>query len=164
MYLGGEINLTKSTALFEFLHSISRKKPAYLVINSAGGSEAHGFAMHDLIKLYASDKLVAVVVGECQSSALLPFLACKTRYATPNASFMIHHGTTKQPDPLHTREFLEFTKEVRRTDDKYARIIADETGMALKAVKKMLRFGSFFGSDQALKFGFIKGVKEKWKP
>lgn len=158
-YLSGEINRTKTEQILEWLLRLKGKKGT-LIINSGGGDEAQGFAIYDLITNYGSEKIEALVVGECHSSAIPPLLACGRRAATWNASFMIHHGEIIDGGGVHTKEYLQQAKHIEQSDYLYSTIIAETTKLSGKRLSEKMQFGWYFGCFDAVKQGFIAEVAE----
>jgi len=155
-YLSGELDQEKTKEIQLFLEALGRKK-GVLYINSEGGDDTQGLAIYDLIR-YHQPNLTAVVVGACQSAAILVLLACRTRKAMPNAQIMIHHGTISEIDGMHQREFINYAKQVLRIDKAYEQLIVTNTKLSRSKYKSLAKFGHYFGADEAVKLGFVDSV------
>jgi enoyl-CoA hydratase/carnithine racemase len=73
-----------------------RIRPGRIVIDSAGGFGDPARAIHDALAAHPATKL-ATVEGECSSAALTILMACSSRFAMPNASFLVHASTILGP-------------------------------------------------------------------
>lgn len=159
-FLSGEIDSDSVKEMHEWLLTLKPKHRALLLVDSEGGDQEEGMALYDLLKLYDLD-ITALALGAVKSSAVLPYLACKKRYASENTAFMFHHGTIEFNEfekAKHQRELLEEAKEIRRLDDRYMDLIAQNTLMMSRTVRKKCRFGYFFDTKEALELGFAHEI------
>ena len=70
-----------------------KRKPIFLFLLSPGGEVSSGFSIIDAIEL-SETPVYVVNVGECSSMAFLIFLAGHKRFSFPNATFLMHDGST----------------------------------------------------------------------
>lgn len=163
-HLSGFIDNTHVAMLHKFLLLVFANKallsdPVSIVINSEGGSDTDGFALYDLLRNFANNQLIleAHGLGQVQSSAIFPLLACDKRYCTTHTAFSFHHGTATITDEPQ-REVLEIAKEIIRADDAYMHMIADRTDMTLNQVKKLVDKSSYFDAEEAFALGIIHKI------
>lgn len=155
-YIAGEIDSKMTLALLNHL-SLVEKNKATVFFNSEGGSVTDGFAMYDLIK--ASNLEIEMIgVGQIQSIAILPFLACKVRKCTVNTRFMFHHGTFEMTQPEGQKEMVGIVKELMEQDVAYQQAIVEHTNLSLREVKKKMKHGFYFDAQEALEMGFVQEI------
>lgn len=70
-----------------------KRKPIFLYLLSPGGEVSAGFSIIDAIEL-SETPVYVINVGECSSMAFLIFLSGHKRFAFPNATFLMHDGST----------------------------------------------------------------------
>lgn len=71
---------------------VSKRKPVLLYVTSVGGSVIDGFAIIDAI-LNSKTKIITINLSYQYSMGFLIGLAGHERYATPNATFLMHDGS-----------------------------------------------------------------------
>ena len=72
---------------------IEARKPIRLYINSPGGSVTEGFALVDIINL-SKTPVHTINLGEWSSMAFLIGITGHKRFSLPNATFLMHDGST----------------------------------------------------------------------
>lgn len=153
LYISGMISQAHTAAALRFVLMLG-EEAGTVVVNSAGGDESEGFALYDLLRPL-SKQLTAVAIGQCQSAAILPYLACSERYASKHTNFMFHHGTASFQSDEPTREWPGISRELIRSDEAYLKVITERTALTLKETRKLCRFGHYFGFEEAVKNGFV---------
>ncbi len=152
LYISGMISQAHTAAALRFILALDNQEGT-VIVNSQGGDESEGFALYDLLYPYRR-QLTAVGIGQVQSAAVLPYLACDRRLTSDGCNFMYHHGTTSLPSDEPTREWPKIAKELIRSDEAYLRIIAYRTKVSLKAIRKRCRNGHYFDPTMAVAEGF----------
>ena len=130
---------------------VSKRKPVLLYVTSVGGSVIDGFAIIDAI-LNSKTKIITVNLSYQYSMGFLIGLAGHERYATPNATFLMHDGsnfvfnsTAKVGDQLKFQEQQE-----KRTKD----YILSRSKLTAKKYDQMYRVEWQMYSDEAKSYGF----------
>jgi ATP-dependent protease ClpP protease subunit len=96
MYISGAINTETTEMVTCLLHSVWEdkfKNGLYVYINSGGGGVENSLAIYDILTHYKEthgNKLTTVVFGQCESGAVIIYLAGKKRYAYPHSMFFFH--------------------------------------------------------------------------
>ena len=70
-----------------------KREPVILYINSPGGDVTEGFSLISAIQI-SKTPVYTVNVGEWSSMSFLIGIAGKKRYSFPNATFLLHDGST----------------------------------------------------------------------
>jgi len=153
--LSGEVDNQMVAMLADTLMKSPQKK--LWLFNSEGGNMPDGFAMHSLIKLMAPD-IQVVGVGQIESMAIIPFLACKVRMATRETAFMVHQGTFQLELPEPQSDIPGMCFELQRQNSDYERIIAANTKLSEGQISQLVRAGTYFSAQQALEWGFIHKI------
>lgn len=155
LFLSGPISEAHTRATFKFTLELGDGL-GLVFINSEGGDEMEGFAVYDLLRPFGP-QLTAVAVGQVQSSAVLPYLACDTRLTGVETAFMFHHGTHVLPEPEPQLEVMNIARELKRLDTQYMNLIVRRTKIRAKDVERLTRFGHYFDAKEAVKNGFAHG-------
>lgn len=160
LYLSGTISEAHTRATLKFVLELG-DDAGTVVVNSEGGDESEAFAMYDLLRPYGP-QLTALGVGQVQSAAVLPFLACDRRLAGRETAFMFHHGTHVLPEPEPQMEFVNIALELKRLDARYSSIIVERTRVRRVQVAGLMRFGHYFDAAEAVKLGFVEGYSGRF--
>jgi len=155
LVFSGEIDSAAVVYVADALQT--KDRPRRLLLNSEGGSVPDGYAMRDLIQLLAPN-LEVVGIGQVQSMAIIPFLACKRRKCTRTTQFMIHQGTFQIESPEPQSDMPGMYRQLVRENKLYAELIAEATGLPLRKVNRMIEKGTFFGAQEALEMGFVQEI------
>ncbi len=155
--ISGNLDSDHLRLVHEFLLQLTGK--GTLFINSQGGDEMAGFAIYDLLRTYVKGgyEIDCVGLGQVQSAAILPFLACDVRKTSEHCAFAIHHGTYDLSDPEPQREIPKIAEEIVRLDEAYMKVISNRTGLKLGKVRRLTADGFYFDPDTALRLGFATG-------
>lgn len=147
-----------------FLESQDPEQDINVYINSEGGVTYAGKAMYDTIKHVKND-VATINVGLAASAAAL-LLSAGTkgkRFALPHASTMIHqtriHGGlegTATDIQIHAEEMV-------KSKEKYAKIIADNTGKKYETVLEDIEKDKWFNAEETLEYGLIDKIMEPKK-
>ena len=140
-----------------FLEADDPKKDIYMYINSPGGVITSGMGIIDTMN-YIKPNIATICVGQAASMAavILSSGSKGKRSALENSRIMIHQplgGVQGQATDIeiHTKEIL-FLKE------RLNKILADNTGKAVKAIEKDTNRDNFMSAKEAVSYGIIDEI------
>jgi ATP-dependent Clp protease protease subunit len=140
-----------------FLEAENPKKEINLYINSPGGVVTSGLAIYDTMQ-FIKPPVSTLCTGQAASmgSLLLCAGAKDMRFATPNASIMVHQPSGgyqgQATDIMIHAQWTEALK--RRLNEIYVK----HTGQTYDAVHTALERDRFMTTEHALEFGLIDKV------
>jgi ATP-dependent Clp protease protease subunit len=140
-----------------FLEAENPKKEINLYINSPGGVVTSGLAIYDTMQ-FIKPPVSTLCTGQAASmgSLLLCAGAKDMRFATPNASIMVHQPSGgyqgQATDIMIHAQWTEALK--RRLNEIYVK----HTGQTYEAVHNALERDRFMTTEHALEFGLIDKV------
>lgn len=146
-----------------FLESDDPEKDVHIYINSPGGSVTAGMAIYDTMR-HIRPRVSTICVGQAASMGafLLAGGEPGLRYALPNSRIMIHQpligGLAGQATDveIHARELI-------KTKDKLARILADHTGQPYERVSLDTERDYFMSAQEAKDYGLVDAVFDRTK-
>lgn len=158
IYLVGEVEDTTS---FKFLVGFrtldEEEEPIRIVMNSVGGSESDGYAIHDTIKL--SRNMVQIeAYGACLSIAAAIMQAGDLRLMAPESSFMIHNGSMAIHGGIEQDKVVRIANHIAEESLRYYRILSERSGLDLDTVAKLCMAETFLDAKAAVKHGFVDAV------
>ena len=158
----GEIDDKMAHATCRRLLALSQDSdaPITLLISSPGGHVESGDAIHDMIR-FVSAPVNMVGTGWVASAGTHIYLAApkNRRFALPNTRFMIHQpagGAGGQASDIAIQ-----AKEILRTRDRIAHVIARETGQPLERVRVDIERDFWMSTDEAIAYGLVSRVIER---
>jgi ATP-dependent Clp protease protease subunit len=136
--------------------------PVTLLVSSPGGHVESGDAIHDMIRFVRSP-VTTVGSGWVASAGCHVFLAPpkERRVCLPNTRFMIHQpagGAGGQATDIAIQ-----AKEILRTRERIARVIAVQTGKSLAGVLTDMERDFWMSADEAVTYGIVSRVIERQK-
>ncbi|MCL4233765.1 MAG: ATP-dependent Clp endopeptidase proteolytic subunit ClpP [Deltaproteobacteria bacterium] len=140
-----------------FLESEDPSADIHFYINSPGGSVSAGLAIYDTMQ-FVKPAVSTICMGQAMSmgAVLLAAGAPGKRFALPHARVMIHQpmggmqGQASDID-IHAREII-------KTADEIARIMASHTGQTVKKIKSDSDRDYFMSAEDAKNYGVIDAV------
>ena len=134
--------------------------PITVVISSPGGHVESGDAIHDMIR-FVRAPVTTLGTGWVASAGAHIFLAppAARRVCLPNTRFMIHQpagGAGGQATDIAIQ-----AKEILRTRERIANVIARQTGKPLAAVTADMERDFWMNADEAVKYGIVSRVIER---
>lgn len=131
--------------------------PITLLISSPGGHVESGDAIHDMINFVAAP-VTTVGTGWVASAGAHIFLAPpkERRVCLPNTRFMIHQpagGMGGQASDIAIQ-----AKEILRTRERIARVIATQTGKSLEAVTTDMERDYWMSAAEAIDYGIVSRI------
>jgi len=160
IFLGTPINdevANNVMAQLIFLEYENPEKDITLYINSPGGYVSAGLAIYDTMQ-HVRPNIATICIGSCASMAAV-LLAAGTkgkRYALPHSRIMLH-----QPSGAATGQSTDIqitAKEILRTKDTLAEIVAKHTGKAIEEVREKTDRDFYMSPAEAKAFGVIDDV------
>ena len=160
----GEITdaLAQSTCRRLLALSEESDAPITMLISSPGGHVESGDTIHDLIR-FVRAPVTTVGTGWVASAGAHVFLAPPKdrRVCLPNTRFMIHQpagGTGGQATDIAIH-----AKEIIKTRERIARVIAKQTGKPVEAVLIDMERDYWMNAEEAVKYGIVSRIIERQK-
>lgn len=158
----GEINHAMAHATCRRLIALSQESdaPITMLINSPGGHVESGDAIHDMIR-FVRAPVTTVGSGWVASAGAHIFLAPpkERRLCLPNTRFMIHQpagGAGGQATDIAIQ-----AKEIIRTRERLARVVAKQTGKPLATVQADMERDYWMSAEEAIAYGIASRVIER---
>lgn len=134
--------------------------PITLLISSPGGHVESGDAIHDMIR-FVRAPVTTVGTGWVASAGAHIFLAPpkERRLCLPNTRFMIHQpagGAGGQATDIAIQ-----AKEILRTRERIARVIATQTGKPYDTVVSDMERDFWMSADEAVGYGIVSRIVER---
>lgn len=144
-----------------YLESIDPGKPIYFYINSPGGVVTSGMVMMDAMKLITSPvHTISMGLAASMGSLLLSHGEKGNRSIWPNGRVMIHQPSIGGAQG--TAADLEITaREIIRTKQLGARILADNCGQTFEKVMKDFDRDYWMNAEEAVKYGIVDKIADK---
>jgi ATP-dependent Clp protease protease subunit len=158
----GEITQASARATCERLIALAQDSdaPINVLVSSPGGHVESGDAIHDMIR-FVRAPVTTIGTGWVASAGTHIFLAApkNRRVCLPNTRFMIHQpgggaGGRATDIAIQAREIL-------RTRERVARVIARETGQPLERVVEDMERDYWMNAQEAIEYGIVSRIIEK---
>jgi len=160
--LFGEIDHAIARTACERLIALAQDSdaPITVLLSSPGGHVESGDAIHDLIR-FVRAPVTTVGTGWVASAGTHVFLAApkERRVCLPNTRFMIHQpsgGAGGQSTDIAIQ-----AKEILRTRERIARVIASQTGTPIERVRMDMERDYWMSADEAIEYGIVSRIVEK---
>lgn len=158
----GEINDAVARTTCRRLLALAEESSASItmLLCSPGGHVESGDAIHDLIR-FVNAPVTVVGTGWVASAAAHIFLAApkERRVCLPNTRFMIHQpagGAGGQASDVAIQ-----AKEIIRTRERIARVIATQTGRSFETVLKDIERDFWMNAEEAIEYGIVSKVIDR---
>ena len=148
-----------------FLESSDPERDINVYINSQGGVTYAGKAMYDTIK-HVKNEVTTINVGLAASAAALLLSAGSKgkRFALPHAKTMIHQTRIMGGGIEGTATDVEIeAKEMVKSKEVYAEIIAENTGQDYKQVLDDIERDKWMDAEDTKEYGLIDKIMEPKK-
>lgn len=163
IFLIGDIDRFSAVFLlqsFMILDGIS-DEPIELYINSTGGEVSSGFAVYQFVTKQMKAPVNTIAIGIAASMAAILYLAGTERTMYEGTTIMIHDPSSisaafEKPEQL--KERLDMLEDIK---DMSCRIIAERTGHTYNEIAELMKKDTYFGADEALKFGIATEIIKK---
>lgn len=160
----GEIDDTMARRTCQHLIALAQEsdKPIQLLISSPGGHVESGDAIHDIIR-FVRAPVTTIGSGWVASAGTHIFLAAPKdrRVCLPNTRFMIHQPSGGAGGPA--TDIAIQAKEILRTRERIAKVVARETGKPLATVLADMERDYWMSADEAITYGLVSRVVETHK-
>jgi len=160
----GEIDdkLARATCERLILLAQESEAPIQLLISSPGGHVESGDAIHDMIR-FVRAPVTTIGSGWVASAGTHIFLAApkERRLALPNTRFMIHQpagGAGGRASDIAIQ-----AKEIIKTRERIARVVARETGQAQAKVLADMERDYWMSAEEAVAYGIVGRIVERQK-
>jgi len=136
--------------------------PISILVSSPGGHVESGDAIFDMIR-FVRAPVTTIGSGWVASAGCHVFLAPpkERRLCLPNTRFMIHQpagGAGGQATDIAIQ-----AKEILRTRERIAKVIAAQTGRSLAAVLSDMERDFWMSADEAVTYGIVSRVIDRQK-
>lgn len=130
---------------------VEERQPILLTITSNGGSVTAGFELIDIIQ-NSKTPVYTINIGWQYSMGFLIGLAGHKRYCSPNATFLMHDGSTVVWDSgAKAQDQMEFNK---RTEERIKKYIISRSKLTEEEYDSKLRVEWYLFADEAKEKGF----------
>jgi ATP-dependent Clp protease protease subunit len=159
--LFGEINHAVARATCTRLIALAEESdaPVSVLISSPGGHVESGDAIHDVIR-FVRAPVTTIGTGWVASAGTHVFLAAEKsrRVCLPNTRFMIHQPGGGAGGPA--TDIAIQAKEILRTRERIARVIARQTGQDLQKVLSDMERDFWLTAEEAIGYGLVSRIIE----
>jgi len=160
----GEIDDKVARATCERLILLSQESdaPIQLLLSSPGGHVESGDAIHDMIR-FVRAPVTTLGSGWVASAGTHIFLAApkERRVCLPNTRFMIHQPAGGAGG--RATDIAIQAKEIIKTRERIAKVIARETGHKLDKVLADMERDYWMSAEEAVAYGIVSRVVERQK-
>lgn len=157
----GEINHNVARTTCERLIALAQQStaPVSVLISSPGGHVESGDAIHDVIR-FINAPVTTIGTGWVASAGTHIFLAAprERRVCLPNTRFMIHQPGGGAGGPA--TDIAIQAKEILRTRERIARVIARQTGKDYDRVLADMERDFWMNAQEAIEYGIVSRVVE----
>ncbi|MCC7412752.1 MAG: ATP-dependent Clp protease proteolytic subunit [Gammaproteobacteria bacterium] len=157
----GEINHATARVTCERLIALGEQSdaPINMLVSSPGGHVESADAIHDLIR-FVRAPVNTIGTGWVASAGTHIFLAVpkERRSCLPNTRFMIHQPGGGAGGPA--TDIAIQAKEILRTRERIARVIARQTGKPLEKVLVDMERDFWMTADEAVDYGIVSRIIE----
>ena len=164
LYMFDEINSSFTQHFIAEINEAKRKnmKELTILINSPGGEICSGFAIFDALNdaIKSGTEVNMVATGLCASMAafLLATVNPGKRYATENATIMLHQPLTGFSEFAQASDIQIKSEYINAEKNKLTKMLANATGNTYKAIEKIIDRDTYFNSKEAYEFGIIDKI------
>src|ERR671936_2065264 len=160
--LFGEITHALARATCTRLIALAEESdaPINMLISSPGGHVESGDEIHDIIR-FVRAPVTTVGTGWVASAGTHVFLAApkERRVCLPNTRFMIHQPGGGAGGPA--TDIAIQAKEILRTRERIAKVIAKQTGQPLPKVLSDMERDFWLSAEEAIEYGLVSRVVER---
>jgi ATP-dependent Clp protease protease subunit len=144
-----------------YLEAKEPGKEIQFFINSPGGMVTSGMVIYDAIKLITSPvSTICMGLAASMGSILLSVGAKGRRFIWPNGRVMIHQPSIGGTQG--TASDLEITaREIRRTKELGARILAENCGQSYEKVLKDFDRDYWMDATEAVQYGIVDKISDR---
>jgi ATP-dependent Clp protease protease subunit len=168
LYISGEVDSEIAHNFIVALESMDRVDgDIRIVLNSNGGDEQDGYAMHDAITM-CRNKVTIDGYGSVMSIAAAIFQAGDVRRMAPNADFMVHHGSIEAPDvkedgTVEQDQVVAMANNITRNTQRYYAILSSGSQQPEDIIAIWCKDETTFNAQEAVDAGFADSIIEPLK-
>lgn len=134
---------------------VDERVPIKILISSDGGDTFAGLELIDMIQ-NSKTPVWTVNMGHEYSMAAIVGLAGNKRYATKNASFLIHDGAVSiQDSGSKVHDFIKFDKQL---NERIKKFVLSRSNITAQKYSSKARNEWYFFADEAKKLGMVDGI------
>jgi ATP-dependent Clp protease protease subunit len=160
----GEIDdkLARQTCERLILLAQESDAPIHVLVSSPGGHVESGDAIHDMIR-FVRAPVTTIGTGWVASAGTHIFLAAskERRVCLPNTRFMIHQPAGGAGG--RATDIAIQAKEIIKTRERIARVVARETGQTLEKVLADMERDYWMSAEEAVAYGMVSRIIERQK-
>ncbi len=154
----GSIDLDSAKKLYNSLSSVDpqKHKRINLIFSSSGGNIYLGFFLANVIqnfkipiRIHANNRI--------DSIANIIYLSAKERTAEAYARFYLH-GASATIIEGYKKDFEEGVNSLKVENERIAQYIADNTGLSIDDVSKIMEGRGSKSAQEALGYGIVKSI------
>jgi ATP-dependent protease ClpP protease subunit len=163
VYISGEVDSTlahKTIMALEALDQVDGE--IRIVLNSDGGNEQDGYAIYDAITM-CRNRVDIDGYGNVMSIAAAIFQAGDERRLAPNASFMIHHGTTPAEEEMKQDAVIDLARQLEKDNQRYYDALSFGSSQPQEIIQDWCREEKYFTAEEAVQVGFADSIIEPLK-
>jgi ATP-dependent Clp protease protease subunit len=164
VFVFGEIDDAMARRSCERLIALAQDsdKPIQLLLSSPGGHVESGDAIHDIIR-FVRAPVTIIGTGWVASAGTHIFLAVPKarRVCLPHTRFMIHQPSGGAGGPA--TDIAIQAKEILRTRERIAKVVARETGKPLPTVLADMERDHWLSAEEAIEYGLVSRIIESHK-
>lgn len=158
----GEVDHTLARVTCERLIAMAQdsEDPIRVLVSSPGGHVESGDAIHDVIRFIRAP-VTTIGTGWVASAGTHIFLAApkERRVCLPNTRFMIHQPGGGAGG--HASDIAIQAREILRTRERIAKVIARETGQTIERVRVDMERDFWMNAEEAIEYGIVSRIVER---
>jgi ATP-dependent Clp protease, protease subunit len=164
VFVFGDVTHQLARSTCERLIALAQQSdaPISVLVSSPGGHVESGDAIHDMIR-FIKAPVTTIGTGWVASAGTHIFLAAEKqrRVCLPNTRFMIHQPGGGAGGPA--TDIAIQAKEILRTRERIARVIAKQTGKAYERVLADMERDFWMNPAEAIEYGIISRIVESYR-
>ena len=134
---------------------VEERQPIRIYISTLGGAVDCGFSLIDAIKL-SKTPVYTINIGEEYSMGFLIGLAGHKRYTLPNATFLLHDGSTGVVNSMS--KVSDTAKFYSEMEERIKRYVLDNSKLTSKMYNKKYGNEWYMYPEEAIKYGFVDEI------
>lgn len=158
-----EINTSTTESLIAVMAECANRdvQKVYLLLSTGGGTVMDGLNLYHILKGMPFE-LITHNVGNVDSIGNPVFLAGKTRYACPNATFMFHGVgfNWQSTERLEQKNLEEKLSSLMSDQKRIGKIIVERTSLNTREVKSLFKQAVTKDAEFALSKGVIQDIRD----
>lgn len=123
-----------------------------IYIDSSGGNVYAALAIANIL-VHRKLKATAIVVGECSSSAILVFAACKKRQVGPHSVFLFHRIKWRSEKDARSEEAAQWATHFKWLESEVDELQARLLGIEPRVMKQWIAEGCFVTGKELADLG-----------